>query len=124
MLRAAGINAVDGKQIALRRAFAEFGFFLVFLPVAGFAAFTVQSLHQLLQLVVAPFRWIRRRFLLKRDTGSVICEFDLSDMRDYIAVLSGRANTVRFAAALRAELGEDPATWLPVFMERYHEARD
>ena len=66
----------------------------------------------------------KRRFLLKRETGSVICEFDLSDMRDYIAVLSGRANTVRFAAALRAELGEDPATWLPAFMERYHEARD
>jgi type IV secretion system protein VirB4 len=66
----------------------------------------------------------KRRFLLKRETGSVICEFDLSDMRDYVAVLSGRANTVRFAAELRRSLGEHPDKWLPAFLERYHEAHD
>jgi type IV secretion system protein VirB4 len=66
----------------------------------------------------------KRRFLLKREAGSVICEFDLSGLRDYVAVLSGRANTVRFAERLRKEMGEDPASWLPAFMARYHEARD
>jgi len=65
-----------------------------------------------------------RRFLLKRESGSVICEFDLSDLRDYVAVLSGRANTVRFAERLRRELGEEPSAWLGPFMARYHEARD
>ena len=65
-----------------------------------------------------------RKFLLKRESGSVICEFDLSDMRDYVAVLSGRANTVRLAERLRREFGETPAAWLGQFMSRYHEARD
>jgi type IV secretion system protein VirB4 len=66
----------------------------------------------------------KRRFLLKRESGSVICEFDLSDMPDFIAVLSGRANTVRLAETLRSQLGEAPAQWLPTFMARYREVRD
>ena len=66
----------------------------------------------------------RRRFLLKREQGSVICEFDLGDMREYIAVLSGRANTVRLAEKLRRQLGEEPDRWLPEFLQRYHEATD
>jgi type IV secretion system protein VirB4 len=66
----------------------------------------------------------KRRFLLKREQGSVICEFDLGDMREYVAVLSGRANTVRFAETLRRQLGDAPERWLPVFLQRYHEATD
>ncbi len=66
----------------------------------------------------------RRKFLLKRESGSVICEFDLSDLREYVAVLSGRANTVRFAEKLRHELGEEPSAWLDHFMSHYHEAVD
>ena len=66
----------------------------------------------------------KRRFLLKREQGSVICEFDLDEMREYIAVLSGRTNTVKFAEQLRRQLGEEPARWLPEFMQRYHEATD
>ena len=54
----------------------------------------------------------------------MICEFDLGDLREYVAVLSGRANTVRFAERLRGELGEHPSQWLDAFMSRYHEARD
>lgn len=65
-----------------------------------------------------------RRFLLKREGGSVICEFDLSSMPEFIAVLSGRANTVRFVDRLRDELGQAPDRWLPAFLERYKEARD
>jgi len=66
----------------------------------------------------------KRRFLLKRESGSVICEFDLGELREYVAVLSGRANTVRFAERLRRELGEEPSAWVGQFMARYHEARD
>ncbi|MGE4482940.1 VirB4 family type IV secretion/conjugal transfer ATPase [Acidocella sp.] len=66
----------------------------------------------------------KRRFLLKREEGSVICEFDLSGMREYLAVLSGRANTVRLAEKLRAQLGDAPGKWLPEFFQRYHEATD
>jgi type IV secretion system protein VirB4 len=66
----------------------------------------------------------KRRFLLKREEGSVICEFDLGDIRDFIAVLSGRANTVRFAEKLRTQFGDEPHRWLSEFMSRYHEATD
>jgi type IV secretion system protein VirB4 len=66
----------------------------------------------------------KRRFLLKREQSSVICEFDLSDMREYVAVLSGRANTVRFADKLRRQFGEEPDKWLPEFLRRHHEAID
>jgi type IV secretion system protein VirB4 len=66
----------------------------------------------------------KRRFLLKREQGSVICEFDLSGMPEFIAILSGRANTVRLAAELRRRLGDQPECWLPEFMRRYREAID
>ena len=66
----------------------------------------------------------KRRFLLKRESGSVICEFDLGDLREFVAVLSGRANTVRFAERLRADYGEQPSAWLEQFMARYQEAKD
>ncbi|MET0431125.1 MAG: hypothetical protein ABWZ86_01500, partial [Hyphomicrobium sp.] len=48
-----------------RRIISELVFLLVFLPIVGLPAFTVQTLHQLIQTILAPFRWIRRRFLLK-----------------------------------------------------------
>ncbi|SEI21604.1 type IV secretion system protein VirB4 [Rhizobium tibeticum] len=65
-----------------------------------------------------------RKFLLKRESGSVICEFDLSEMREYVAVLSGRANTVRFADRLRENYGDAPGAWIDKFMARYHEVQD
>jgi hypothetical protein len=43
----------------------EFIFTLAFLPIAGFPAFVVQSGHQLLLAILAPFRWIKRRFLIR-----------------------------------------------------------
>jgi type IV secretion system protein VirB4 len=66
----------------------------------------------------------KRRFLLKREQGSVICEFDLGEMREYVAVLSGRANTVRLAEDLRRRFGDEPDRWLPEFLKHYHEATD
>jgi type IV secretion system protein VirB4 len=67
----------------------------------------------------------KRKFLLKRESGSVICEFDLGNMQEFIAVLSGRANTVRFVDKLREKHGDDPSKWLGEFMNRYkEEARD
>jgi type IV secretion system protein VirB4 len=85
-----------------------------------------------LHLTAGEFRAIRedmlpgsRQFLIKRETGSVIVDFDLSAMPECVAVLSSRANTVRFAERLRTELGsEDPAAWLPEFMSRFREAVD
>ncbi|MBN9235720.1 type VI secretion protein [Mesorhizobium hungaricum] len=57
----------------------------------------------------------RRTFLVKHGNDSVIARLDLSAMPDIVQVLSGRKDTIEACAALRARLGEDPASWLPEF---------
>jgi type IV secretion system protein VirB4 len=56
-----------------------------------------------------------RQCLLKRPNGSVIIDFDLSPMREFVAVLSGRANTVRYAERLRQQTPD----WVDIFMKTY-----
>jgi hypothetical protein len=64
-LRAIGRRAQVQNLRSWRRVASELLFVTVFLPIAGFPAFVIQGLHQLILMVLAPFRWIRRRFLLK-----------------------------------------------------------
>ncbi len=59
-----------------------------------------------------------RQCLLKRERGSVILDFDLTPMRKFVAVLSGRQNTVRYAERLR----QQTADWVEPFMETYETA--
>lgn len=56
-------------------------------------------------------------------SASVLCRFDLSSMPEYVAILSGTTKSVGLARRIRAEVGEDPAVWLPAFRARLHEAR-
>jgi type IV secretion system protein VirB4 len=56
-----------------------------------------------------------RTFLIRHAQDSVVARLDLSAMPDLIKVLSGRTETVREMERLRAELGDDPARWLPAF---------
>lgn len=69
-------------------------------------------------------RWIRetppetRKFLIKHDQDSVIARLNLGSMPQAIKVLSGRVETVAELDALRARVGDDPADWLPLFLER------
>ncbi len=56
-------------------------------------------------------------------SASVQCKFDLSALPDFVAVLSGTTKAVGLARRIRAEVGDDPAAWLPVFWRRLHEAR-
>ncbi len=58
-----------------------------------------------------------RCFLLKHGTDSVIAKLDLTGMDDFIAVLSGRTQTVHFMHDLIAEYGVEPEYWLPRFIE-------
>jgi hypothetical protein len=57
-------SATQNFRSPARIAF-ELIFVLVFMPIAGFPAFTFQAMHQLIQLILAPFRWIRSRFLVR-----------------------------------------------------------
>jgi len=59
-----------------------------------------------------------RYFLVKQGTEVVVARIDLSGMDDVINVLSGRADTVLLLDRIRAEVGNDPDDWLPVFFER------
>jgi len=56
-----------------------------------------------------------RYFLLKQGTEVVVARIDLSQMGDIIAVLSGRADTVRIMQKIIEKEGENPKDWLPVF---------
>lgn len=94
----------------------------IFFPNArGQARDYVDGFH----LTKAEFRLIReelstesRRFLLKQGHDAVVAELDLKGMDDTLAVLSGRTATVELVDRLRAEVGDDPANWLPLFHQR------
>ena len=62
-----------------------------------------------------------RRFLLKQGSVSVACELDLTGMDDLVAVLSGRARTVRLMERLIAELGPRPDQWLAAFQQQWRQ---
>lgn len=59
-----------------------------------------------------------RFFLVKQGMDAVVARIDLSGMDDMINVLSGRAETVRLLDKIRAEVGDNPDDWLPVFWEK------
>lgn len=49
---------------------------------------------------------------------SVVARLDLSKNDDLIAVISAREETLKLLDELRAEVGDDPDSWLPLFHER------
>ena len=67
------------------------------------------------------FEWVldthpeSRQFLIKHDQDSVIARLDLSGMLDLVKVLSGNIDTVAECERVRAQVGDDPRNWLPIF---------
>ncbi|MCH8072320.1 MAG: VirB4 family type IV secretion/conjugal transfer ATPase [Proteobacteria bacterium] len=59
-----------------------------------------------------------RCFLIKHGSHSVVARLDLSGEDDLLAILSGREETVALLDKIRAEVGDDPADWLPLFHQR------
>jgi type IV secretion system protein VirB4 len=59
-----------------------------------------------------------RRFLIKQGHTSVVAELNLNGFADELAILSGRTASVALLDDIRAEVGDDPAHWLPVFQRR------
>ena len=58
-----------------------------------------------------------RCFLIKRGDHSVVARLDLSGLAGELAVLAGTERAVRRLDALREQVGDEPAAWLPTFME-------
>ncbi len=59
-------------------------------------------------------------FLLNYGRGkeSVVLRANLQGLEDEIAVISGRQETVELLDAIRAEVGNDPKMWLPIFQQQ------
>jgi type IV secretion system protein VirB4 len=59
-------------------------------------------------------------FLLNYGRGkeSVVLRANLHGLDDDIAVISGRTDTVALLDTIRAEVGDDPNVWLPIFQQR------
>lgn len=60
-----------------------------------------------------------RRFLVKQGHNSVVAELNLDGLDDELAILSGRTLNTELADAIRAQVGDDPEIWLPI----YHKQR-
>jgi type IV secretion system protein VirB4 len=58
-----------------------------------------------------------RCFLIKHANDSVVARLNLAGEPDILTVLSGRERTVRLLDGIRAEVGDDPAAWLPRLFE-------
>jgi len=59
-----------------------------------------------------------RRFIVKQGHNSVVAELNLGGFDDELAVLSGRTGNVELVDAIRAQAGEDPEAWLPLFHQQ------
>ena len=94
----------------------------VFFPnPRGQAADYVDGFH----LTEREFRLVReelstesRRFLVKQGHTAVVAELDLSGLEDHSPVLSGRSASIGLLDRIRAEVGDDPAAWMPLFQEQ------
>lgn len=73
------------------------------------------------------FEWVtntsrfKREFLIKNERDSVTCKLDLSDMPDFMKVLSGNEKKAAYVRNLIERLGtHDPKVWLPVYYKEYN----
>ncbi|NVD39743.1 VirB4 family type IV secretion/conjugal transfer ATPase [Ensifer sp. HO-A22] len=58
-----------------------------------------------------------RRFIVKQGHNSVVAELNLAGFDDELAVLSGRTANVELGDRIRADVGDDPSVWLPMFQQ-------
>lgn len=81
----------------------------------------VESYIDGFKLSRAEYDWIlntppeARQFLIKHDHDSVIATLDLSQMLDFVKVLSGNEASITECAELRERHGDAPENWLPYF---------
>lgn len=64
-----------------------------------------------------------RLLLIKQGNQSAVAQFDLGGMDDAIAVFSGDRENVRILDEARAEVGDDPDAWMPLYLLRVYERK-
>jgi len=59
-----------------------------------------------------------RMFLVKQGLDSSLCRLTLNGFERYLAIMSGSTDNTELLDAIRAEHGDDPDVWEPIFHER------
>lgn len=59
-----------------------------------------------------------RQFLVKQGNSSVVCELDLKGFDFELDVISGRSHNVEIVRNIIAQVGDNPADWLPLFQQQ------
>lgn len=59
-----------------------------------------------------------RMFLVKQGHRSAVVKFDLGGMPDILNIISGSLDNVELLDTIRAEVGDDPKVWDPIFHRR------
>lgn len=59
-----------------------------------------------------------RTFLVKQSQQSTFAKLDLYGYDDFLPIISGTWDSIQLAHAIRAEVGNDPANWVPAFLAR------
>jgi type IV secretion system protein VirB4 len=59
-----------------------------------------------------------RQFLVRQGHNSVVCELDLKGFDFELDVISGRTHNVAMVRDLVAQVGDNPADWLPLFQQQ------
>ncbi|CAK7035283.1 MAG: Type IV secretion system protein virB4 [Bacteroides sp.] len=59
-----------------------------------------------------------REFLIKQGHTSVVAKLDLHGFSDELAIISGTTDNVELVEKIRAEVGDDPKDWVPLFHQR------
>ncbi|MBM7070725.1 VirB4 family type IV secretion/conjugal transfer ATPase [Shewanella sp. 202IG2-18] len=64
-----------------------------------------------------------RQFLIKQGHDSVVVTLDLNGFEQELAVISGTTNKVNLLQGLIEQVGDKPATWLPLYFQALSEKR-
>jgi len=59
-----------------------------------------------------------RMFLVKQGQRSSVVKFNLGSMTNILHVISGTTDNVELLDGIRAQVGDDPKAWMPIFHER------
>lgn len=59
-----------------------------------------------------------RQFLVKQGNSSVVCELDLKGFDFELDVISGRSHNVEIVRNIIAQVGDNPADWLPLYQQQ------
>lgn len=64
-----------------------------------------------------------RTFLIKQEHQSTFAKLDLEGFDDFMPIFSGTWEGIQLAREIRAEVGNDPKDWLPVFRQKMRDIK-